>query len=86
MSEFGFLPDAADEALPGDDATLADWITYSQAAGYPQGLTDHLEDLSDRHGHLYHVGLSCVDFLKYINALCFAQERDESAWTYWMDV
>jgi hypothetical protein len=84
-NEWGFQPDAADALLPGDEATLAEWIAFCLAAGYPQGLLDHLEELADRHGHLYRVEYSCGDFMKYINSLCFAQETDEAAWTYWME-
>jgi hypothetical protein len=68
-----------DDAMPGDRATLGEWIAFAKEA-YADApfVAKHLEDLADRDGRNYRVEFSTRDFLFYLDAYRLGHETDRA--------
>lgn len=85
MSDWGFH-DKADDLIPGDNATLAEWIAFAKVAFEDAPfVAEHLEELANRDGRLYRVGFSTKDFFLYLDAYRFGVETHRTAWDFYRD-
>jgi hypothetical protein len=85
MENIGFH-DKLDDLIPGDDATLAEWIAFAKEAFTESPcVVEHLEDLADRDGRLYRVGFSTKDFFLYLDAYKFGVETERAKWNFYLE-
>lgn len=72
-------PNPSNDPVPGDNATLADWIEFAKDT-YADApfVAEHLEALAARDGLDFRVGFSTRDFLIYLDGYRFGIETDRS--------
>ena len=88
MSEFGKFNDRLDNFLPGDNATLGEWLIFVKEAYDGQDreiLLWHLDTLSNKFGKLSTVEFSTIEFFKYLNAIAAGYSHDNDKLEFYRD-
>jgi len=81
--DWGFN-DRVDDFLPGDNATLAEWVTFAKAEwGADSLVVAHLEGFVAQDGPGWIVYGKPLAFIRHLQDLIWTYEHDQAAWDFY---